>query len=59
LLQRETLRNIRAAFTTTVYAFLSPGRPSAARDFFCLAFLCVSERREKANRTISVVAYIP
>jgi hypothetical protein len=38
LLQGETLRNIRPAFTTTVYAFLNPGRPSAARDFFCLKF---------------------
>jgi hypothetical protein len=34
LLHGEIFRNIRAAFTTTVYAFLSPGRPSAARDFF-------------------------
>jgi hypothetical protein len=38
LLQCEMFRNIRAAFTTTVYAFLDPGRPSAARDFFCLEF---------------------
>jgi hypothetical protein len=34
LLQREIFRNIRAAFTTTVYAFLNPRRPSAAWDFF-------------------------
>jgi hypothetical protein len=34
LLHGEIFRNIRAAFTTTVYAFLNPGRPSAARDFF-------------------------
>jgi hypothetical protein len=38
LLQPEIFRNIRAAFTTTVYAFLNPGRPSAAWDFFCLEF---------------------
>jgi hypothetical protein len=38
LLQAEIFRNIRAAFTTTVYAFLNPGRPSAAWDFFCLKF---------------------
>jgi hypothetical protein len=38
LLQAEIFRNIRAAFTTTVYAFLDPGRPSAAWDFFCLRF---------------------
>jgi len=38
LLQAEIFRNIRAAFTTTVYAFLNPGRPSAAWDFFCLRF---------------------
>ncbi|WP_223533546.1 MULTISPECIES: hypothetical protein [unclassified Pseudomonas] len=36
LLQAEIFRNIRAAFTTTVYAFLNPRRPSAAWDFFCL-----------------------
>jgi hypothetical protein len=38
LLQPEIFRNIRAAFTTTVYAFLNPRRPSAAWDFFCLKF---------------------
>ncbi|WP_146176398.1 hypothetical protein [Pseudomonas sp. GV085] len=38
LLQAEIFRNIRAAFTTTVYAFLDPRRPSAAWDFFCLKF---------------------
>jgi hypothetical protein len=38
LLQPEIFRNIRAAFTTTVYAFLNPRRPSAAWDFFCLEF---------------------
>jgi hypothetical protein len=38
LLQSEIFRNIRPAFTTTVYAFLSPGRPSAARDFFLPGF---------------------
>jgi hypothetical protein len=27
-------RNIRPAFTTTVYAFLNPKLPSAAWDFF-------------------------
>jgi hypothetical protein len=36
LLHGENHRNIRPAFTTTVYAFLDPGLPSAARDFFCL-----------------------
>jgi hypothetical protein len=29
----------RPAFTTTVYAFLSPKLPSAAWDFFCLKFV--------------------
>jgi hypothetical protein len=38
LLHGEIFRNIRAAFTTTVYAFLNPRRPSAAWDFFCLQF---------------------
>jgi hypothetical protein len=38
LLHGEIFRNIRPAFTTTVYAFLSPGRPSAARDFFLPGF---------------------
>jgi hypothetical protein len=39
LLQGEIFRNIRAAFTTTVYAFLNPRRPSAAWDFFCPIFV--------------------
>jgi hypothetical protein len=34
LLHGEIFRNIRAAFTTTVYAFLNPKLPSAAWDFF-------------------------
>jgi len=49
LLQAEIFRNIRAAFTTTVYAFLSPGRPSAARDFFCLEFGVHGEAWSEAN----------
>jgi hypothetical protein len=58
LLQAEIFRNIRAAFTTTVYAFLNPRRPSAAWDFFCLKFRvhgedqkipgCASSRKEYA-----------
>jgi hypothetical protein len=54
LLQAEIFRNIRAAFTTTVYAFLNPGRPSAAWDFFCLTFTPVGAGL-LANRTTRCV----
>jgi hypothetical protein len=62
LLQAEIFRNIRAAFTTTVYAFLNPGRPSAARDFFCLEFGVQGDASSEANcfsGTIPVFAVIP
>jgi hypothetical protein len=58
LLQAEIFRNIRAAFTTTVYAFLKLRRPSAAWAFFCLEFGMAYERaagREPAASMMSMM----
>jgi hypothetical protein len=57
LLQGEIFRNIRAAFTTTVYAFLNPRRPSAAWDFFCLEFGVHGEDQKVAGYASSCKEY--
>jgi hypothetical protein len=53
LLHGEIFRNIRTAFTTTVYAFLNPGRPSAAWDFFLPEISCASKNIHSVRTIIS------
>jgi hypothetical protein len=58
LLHGEIFRNIRPAFTTTVYAFLNPGRPSAARDFFCLKYTAIEKSFDQLEHLFLSVIYI-